>query len=272
MIHYKRTMISYAQFEEDVVILNALDGIDYKEIFYIDVGANDALSDSVTFLFYLFGSRGINIEPQTIYKDRYDKIRTNDINLFIGIGNKVEDVEMRGHGQAATFDLNGKYAKGNKKIIHVDTLSNVCDQYVPKDQEIHFLKIDVEGYEKQVLEGMDFKKHRPWIICLESYEPGGQAETRSDWEYILIDNHYSYAYTRGVNRYYCAEERKAVFERLKNSSILDTDFEIIKTGDFEAIINSKFYRYTASLRVAIGCVRKFLSNITCMSRKAQDSI
>ena len=51
----RTTMISFSQFEEDVVLLMALQGVDYKDIFYIDVGANDAIWSSVTFQFYLFG-------------------------------------------------------------------------------------------------------------------------------------------------------------------------------------------------------------------------
>ena len=59
--------ISFSQFSEDIIIWNALSEVDSRDIFFIDVGANDAISDSVTYLFYLLGGHGINIEPQIGY-------------------------------------------------------------------------------------------------------------------------------------------------------------------------------------------------------------
>ncbi|WET42222.1 hypothetical protein [Citrobacter enshiensis] len=55
------TFISYAQNLEDVVLWKALKNIENG--FYIDVGANDPLIDSVTNSFYNNGWHGINIEP-----------------------------------------------------------------------------------------------------------------------------------------------------------------------------------------------------------------
>jgi len=37
--------------------------------------------------------------------------------------------------------------------------------------EIHFLKIDVQGSESDVLRGCDFVRYRPWIVVIEATEP-----------------------------------------------------------------------------------------------------
>ena len=40
--------------------------------------------------------------------------------------------------------------------IKIDTMANICKQFVPFGTQIDFIKIDVEGFEKDVLFGMDF--------------------------------------------------------------------------------------------------------------------
>ena len=56
---------SYAQNQEDVVLQIALADVDNG--FYIDVGAFDPVTDSVTYVFYKRGWHGINVEPQPHY-------------------------------------------------------------------------------------------------------------------------------------------------------------------------------------------------------------
>jgi hypothetical protein len=59
------TFISYAQNQGDVMLYRALG--DVKQGFYIDVGAQDPVIDSVTKAFYDGGWHGIDIEPSTEY-------------------------------------------------------------------------------------------------------------------------------------------------------------------------------------------------------------
>ena len=54
-------LISYAQHTEEILLWRALSNAENG--FYIDVGANDPITDSVTNLFYDNNWRGINIEP-----------------------------------------------------------------------------------------------------------------------------------------------------------------------------------------------------------------
>jgi len=75
---------SYAQYLEDIILFLFL--YDVKNGFYIDVGANDPIIDSVTNFFYLKGWNGINIEP---LDDKYKLLkdqRSRDINLNIAVG------------------------------------------------------------------------------------------------------------------------------------------------------------------------------------------
>ena len=88
--------------------------------------------------------------------------------------------------------------------IKIDTLTNVITYYAP--QEIHFLKIDVEGFEKQVLEGYDFHI-RPWVICMESTKPNTEIPCYDEWEYILLEHGYVLKEAHGINRFYVDSKR-----------------------------------------------------------------
>ena len=84
----------------------------------------------------------------------------------------------------------------------MNTMSNICKKYVPIGKKIDFCKIDVEGGEKNVLLGYDFINYRPKVFCIESTIPRSQKSNYELWEYILINNDYSYIYSLGVNRFY----------------------------------------------------------------------
>ncbi len=55
------TFISYAQNFEDVMLWRALKHVENG--FYVDVGAQDPVVDSVSLAFYEHGWRGVHIEP-----------------------------------------------------------------------------------------------------------------------------------------------------------------------------------------------------------------
>ena len=68
------------------------------------------------------------------------------------------------------------------------------------------MKIDVEGFEKKVLEGANFKKYRAMLIIVESTEPNSTIENFIEWEFILLDNDYIFCYADGLNRFYLSSE------------------------------------------------------------------
>jgi len=81
-------IISYAQAKEDVLLFDTLRQVPAEAGFYIDVGANDPETDSVTKLFYEQGWHGINIEPSAEWFARLTKSRTWDINIQAAASNK----------------------------------------------------------------------------------------------------------------------------------------------------------------------------------------
>lgn len=79
-------LVSFAQHAQDVILVHALKDYNPREVFWIDVGSNDPVNISVTLLFSMLGGHGINIEPQEMYRKRYENLRQRDINLFVGVG------------------------------------------------------------------------------------------------------------------------------------------------------------------------------------------
>jgi FkbM family methyltransferase len=218
------SFISYAQNFEDVMLWRALKHIDLG--FYIDVGANDPDQDSVTKAFYERGWRGINVEPAPQWLEHLEKARPLDVNLQLALGAEPGEItlyEIPGTGLSTAekkFAQRHEAERGYQSRelrVKVDTLSNICERF--HLAPIHFLKIDVEGAEKAVLQGTDFGKIRPWIILLEATLPLSMEESYSDWEPLLLNAGYEYAYFDGLNRFYVAGEHenlKAAFKAPPN--------------------------------------------------------
>jgi FkbM family methyltransferase len=205
VFHRDPPFISYAQNFEDVMLWRVLRYL--PSGYYIDVGANDPADTSVTRAFYERGWRGINIEPVKEYYDRLCAERQEDINLQLAVGasrGEIDFFEVPETGlSTADPEVMRQYeAEGlglKKYRVKVTTLADICKEYV--DGEVHFLKIDVEGFEGQVLKGMDFEQYRPWILVIES-----PFEGEPEWQKDVLAAGYEFVYFDGLNGFYLARE------------------------------------------------------------------
>ncbi len=80
----------------------------------------------------------------------------------------------------------------------VQPLQKIYDRYCSYDTEVHFCKIDVEGFEREVLKGIDFTRLRPWLMVVEATVPGTAIPCHEDWEYLLFENGYQFAFQSGI--------------------------------------------------------------------------
>jgi FkbM family methyltransferase len=213
------SFISYAQNFEDVMLWRALQHV--EQGFYIDVGANDPTIDSVTKAFYEAGWRGINIEPLLSHHSDLVRDRPNDINLMCAAGATVGEIELwecdvRGWATAkeeVMAQLSSVGHQGTLRRVPMRSLADICAELVKED--IHFLKIDVEGFEQEVLEGANFLRFRPWIVVIESTAPNSTIEVHNQWEHLLLKTNYQFAYADGLNRYYVALEHAELLVALR---------------------------------------------------------
>ncbi|MHC1772678.1 MAG: FkbM family methyltransferase [Flexilinea sp.] len=213
------TFISYAQNYEDVILWRTLKHIERG--FYIDVGAMDPTIESVTKAFYDAGWHGINIEPVQKWFAKLVVERPEDINLQIALGDKdgivdfyeVVDTGLSTVNKDLVVNLPEKRGfKVNKNLVSMKTLNSICEEYQVK--EIQFLKIDVEGAEYLVLNGLDLKKFRPWIILVEATLPDSQIKNYTEWDPLLKNSGYRFVYFDGLNRFYVAKEHSKLVDQL----------------------------------------------------------
>lgn len=209
--------VSYAQNSEDVLLWRALGHV--REGFYIDVGANDPVEHSVTKAFYDRGWRGISIEPLPSFHQAFLDQRPRDINLAIAAGAADGELTLydvpavRGWAspEASVAELHRSEGHEVTELtVPVRTLASVCAEHV--QGEIHFLKVDVEGFEGEVLRGMDFARWRPWILVIEATLPNSRETNHASWEPLVIGQGYRYAWFDGLNRYYVAQEHPELMD------------------------------------------------------------
>jgi FkbM family methyltransferase len=203
-------IISYAQNFEDVMLWRALKHV--PNGFYIDVGANDPTIDSVTKLFYENGWNGINVEPLPEHIAALERDRPRDVNLQKAVGASCSTIDLwvcdvRGWATVDKDVVNEHIAQGHLGSyvpVAMLTLNEICEAHAPHD--IHFLKIDVEGFEYDVLRGLNFKRFRPWIVVSEATRPNTTEEVHQGWESLLLEADYLFVYADGLNRFYLASE------------------------------------------------------------------
>jgi FkbM family methyltransferase len=218
------TLTSYSILREDILLARALSGVSHLDGFYIDVGANDPDHDSVTRLFYEHGWRGMNIEPSPHWFSKYAGSRPRDINIHAAASDTSGTLTLFDHTDGGLGTIVEEFADRHvgdfniaKRGVEVQavTLTSLCEQHAPAD--IHFLKIDVEGHEEQAIRGMNFKKFRPWILCIEATEPMRPGNlTHHAWDHLIVSEDYWFALFDGLNRWYVAKEHPERMRALVN--------------------------------------------------------
>jgi len=210
--------VYFGQFYEDYVLAYVFR--DQKNGTYIDVGANHPNLDNVTNYFYVRGWHGINVEPHPRAFAALSQARPRDVNLNVGIADTAGTMtyyDGGGWGGLSTFDREialGHEAAGWKfrEIpVPVLTLNDVLREH-PLG-EIKFMNVDVEGFERRVLEGIDLGEHHPIVIMVEATVPKSDADTTSQWEPPLRKAGYLFALFDGLNRYYLHPSRRDLLQR-----------------------------------------------------------
>jgi FkbM family methyltransferase len=204
--------VSYAQRFEDLYLLRCFG--ERADGFYIDIGSGHPVYDNVSFAFYLKGWRGITVEPNPWLAQLSRAVRPRDLHVetLVGAaqGEATLHVVREFHGLSTMIPGNAQaalheFGKASDAIrVPVTTLADICAGRAPPAFE--FLKIDVEGAEKDVLVGADLRRYRPKVVVVEALAPTTLAPAWEQWEAILTRQGYRYVWFDTLNRYYLAEE------------------------------------------------------------------
>jgi FkbM family methyltransferase len=223
--------VSYAQNQEDVVLARALHP-DGRTGFWVDVGAGDPVVDSVTAAFAERGWQGVNVEPLPREHQRLCAERPADTNLRVALGATaglgtlfVEPAENRG---ASTMvpELAARYRADGEEFtpieVPISTLARVVADHVAGP--VDFLKVDVEGFEREVLAGADWSSFRPRVVVMEATVPKSDEPAHEGWEPMLLELGYRFAMFDGLNRFYAHADEPALVQRLAIPANVFDDF------------------------------------------------
>lgn len=180
---------------------------------YIDVGAQHPIVDSVSKAFYERGWRGIHVEPVPQYAELLRQDRPDEIVLQLALSDKAGILELNVIEDTGLSTAVKEIADGHE-AQHGLTYKTVPTPMLPirtalaslEGQDVHWLKIDVEGLEEEVLRGWDSQALRPWIIVVEATVPMSTELHYDGAEKILLAANYRFRYFDGLNRFYIAAE------------------------------------------------------------------
>jgi FkbM family methyltransferase len=140
--------------------------------FFIELGAYNGIDQSNTAFFEFYKSwTGILIEPSY---DEYIKCVDNRKNSVVlncaCVSNDYKDEFIQGDfNNGPMSSINGSRVNGAKITrIKARTLENILDEH-SNNKIIDLLSLDVEGYELNVLKGLNLKKYRPTYLLIEIY-------------------------------------------------------------------------------------------------------
>jgi len=199
---------SYSQEGEDLVLARIFEF--QKKGFFVDVGALHPKRFSNTYRFYETGWRGINIDAMPGSMEIFNQMRPEDINLEIPVSDKAENLDYYVFNEPAlnTFSKELADERSQKDKYHVDqviniktnTLENILDQHLPKNQEIDFMTIDAEGLDFQILTSNNWSKYSPKVVLIEN-ELGLDEVMGSKVDQFLNEKGYK-IYAKTVNTYF----------------------------------------------------------------------
>lgn len=239
------SFISYAQNFEDVMLWRSLQHI--KNGFYIDIGAQHPVVDSVSFSFYEHGWRGVHVEPTQQYSSLLRAARPDETVYQVAIGDQNEELKLFEFEDTGLSTADDEIArkhlangfKCKETVVSVMSLDTLLCQVGSRD--IHWLKVDVEGLEKEVLVSWKASSNLPWVVVVESTRPLTQEKSHQEWEAILLSKGYTYVYFDGLNRFYISPEHPELAEAFSAPPNIFDEFSLSGTASqpFYRLLNTK---------------------------------
>lgn len=267
---------SFAQNYEDVRLWRVFKDVAHGR--YIDVGAQEPTLDSVSRAFYDRGWRGINVEPNPLYADLLRKSRVNEEVIEAAVSSRSGKIQFHASVDnglsTGREDIAAGHMKAGYSLQKLDVQTVTLDSVFERlDGPCHWLKIDVEGMEKEAIDSWNDQRHRPIVVIIEATAPNSQVQTYKDWEPAVLEKGYKFVAFDGLNRWYLRHDSLKFAEKLASPINIFDDFQVTsshctvadafaeearRVADLEASARSSA-EYALSLRAALDEVEKQFS-------------
>jgi FkbM family methyltransferase len=170
---------SYSQCGEDRIVSLVFYALGVPRPTYLDVGANEPIEFSNTYLFYRHGCRGVCVEANPVLCDKLRRTRSRDRCVNVGIGARsggtmtlhVFEDHASGLTTFSEQQAGLQLASGQHRVVQkLDVAIVGLNDFVREHFETppNFMSIDIEGLEVEVLEAFDFDAYGPDVICAET--------------------------------------------------------------------------------------------------------
>lgn len=169
--------ISFSQRGEDLLSLALLRNKGIAKPSYVDIGANHPTKLSNTYLMYLLGGRGMNIEPDPDAAEAIRRARPEDttINAGVAADEGERDFFIMSTNVANTFlrseaeELERRDGNRIKRVARVP-MRNLMNLLAEHSLVPDFMSLDVEGMDLEILQTVDWACCRPKVICVETID------------------------------------------------------------------------------------------------------
>ena len=258
--------ISYSANFEDVILHRIF--AQRPPGFYVDVGAAHPTFENDTRMLYNSGWRGINIEPNPAFFEALAAERPRDRNYCMALSDRIGTVtyyEVGGTGLSTCDSEAATRAreKGHEIVtrhVPASTLAAVLDAVEPASIEL--LKIDVEGFEEQVLAGNDWTKYRPSVIVVEATYPESPERRPTGIRADLEKRDYRWRYFDGLNDFYTSNDFEVSETAFDHPPNVFDRFTLLSVVSFQ-----KASDYAHSLQAEVERAKKQASSLDSKCRE-----